>query len=80
MTVTFQIEVCDDCAMLIANGETPEDNPEFRLSDSWDGYHIALDCPEDGCESFSWSSCDGCESSLGGNRHPAVAMSMGGKT
>jgi len=75
MKVEFRLEVCDDCAMLIANGELPEDNPEFRLSGDWDGYHLALDCPED-CESFTMSSCDGCESPLGGNRHPAVAFKV----
>lgn len=68
------LSVCDDCAMLIANGELPEDQPEFKLEDGWDGYHLALNCPEDGCEEFSWHHCDGCGSKLGGNRHPAVAM------
>ena len=41
---------------------------------SWtDGWHVAANCPEDCCESFSWFRCDGCGSRLGGSRHPAVA-------
>ena len=73
---TYELEVCVDCAMLIANGETPEGNPDFTLSPRWDGYHVALNCPED-CEgSFTWSSCEGCDSPLGGDRHPAAAWEV----
>ena len=69
----IRFDVCVDCAMLIANGETPEDNPEFGLLPEWEGWHVVLDCPEN-CEgSFSWSSCEGCGSRLGGDRHPAAA-------
>lgn len=33
-----------------------------------DGYHITAVCDED-CESFSSSPCQGCGSTLGGDRH-----------
>jgi hypothetical protein len=69
----YDTEVCQDCAMLIANGELPEDNPDFKLSPRWDGYQVVLNCDEDGCEGFSWSPCDGCDSRLGGDRHKAAA-------
>lgn len=73
MSGDLELSVCVDCAMLIANGETPPDNPEFDLLDEWDGWVVVLNCPED-CEGgFSWSRCDGCGSTLGGDRHPAVA-------
>ncbi len=72
----YDIEVCTDCAHLIANGELPEDNPDFELLPQWRNSHLALDCPEQGCESFSWSRCDGCGSSLGGDRHTAVGFRL----
>ena len=76
MTDTYELEVCDDCAMLIANGETPEDQPDFDLLPEWNSYHLALDCDDNGCEGFSWSRCAGCGSTLGGSRHPAVAWEV----
>ena len=71
--MTVEFDVCVDCAMFIANGETPEDNPEFTLLPGWDGWHVVLDSNDDGDTHFSWSSCEGCGSRLGGDRLPAAA-------
>ena len=71
--MTVEFEVCTDCAMLIANGETPEDNPDFALLPGWDGWVVVLDSNDDGDTHFSWSSCEGCGSRLGGDRFPAAA-------
>lgn len=77
-TEHYDIEVCVDCANLIANGDTTGiDSPEreaevIAQAGIPDGYHVALNCPED-CEGgFSWSRCDACLSTLGGDRHPAA--------
>jgi hypothetical protein len=77
-TDTIEIEVCVDCASLIANGDTTGiDDPEreaevLAQAGIPEGWHVALDCPED-CEGgFSWSPCGACRSPLGGDRHPAV--------
>ena len=65
------ISVCVDCAMLIANAETPENNPEFALANHWDGWHIAMSSNSDTW--FSMLSCEGCQSRLGGDRMMAHA-------
>lgn len=66
---TYELEVCEDCAYAIEG----LNEQEHELLTEWEGHHLALNCPEDGCESFSWSRCDGCGSQLGGTRHEAVA-------
>jgi hypothetical protein len=47
-----------------------------RMNVHWpaeDGWHLTPDCSED-CEGdFSWHSCDACGSTLGGDRHAAIA-------
>ncbi len=46
-----------------------------RMNAHWpgeDGWELVPGDCEGSCE-FSWSSCDGCGSSLGGDRHHAVA-------
>ncbi|MCP4307341.1 MAG: hypothetical protein GY788_21215 [bacterium] len=102
---TIELDVCADCLMFIANGDTPEpaccdshhwsdDSDHEPVSadgwavsnlDSWDGWnliaggceceHCADDTGENPCEGwFSWSSCEACGSSLGGDRYHATAM------
>lgn len=72
-------EVCVDCLFLLANGEVPEERPDLadEIEEQWpaaDGWQLVITC-EEGCEGgFSWSSCDACGSTLGGDRHPFVAM------
>jgi len=77
MDATVLLLVCVDCLMAIANGEFPEN--EARASqvinglDRWadEGYHLAAGDNDGG---FSWRGCDCCGSSLGGDRHEAVAL------
>lgn len=78
----YEIYICVDCAMLIANGES---NPEWTeeeeadhlaaMSKRWPGdqYHLAVGDDED---TFSWSSCDCCGSNLGGTRLQAWAFTL----
>lgn len=75
--------VCQDCFILHCNGDISPDcpNPDDLMT-KLDGYEPSAGmlreehgCDEDDeecdCEtiSFSWSSCDGCGSNLGGERH-----------
>lgn len=67
-----ETSVCVDCAMMLANGEGTEEHAE-RIAARWQaqGYDLVLACDEE-CEGwFSWLDCDGCGSTLGGDRHPA---------
>lgn len=44
-----------------------------------DGYDLVCAC-EENCEgNFSWSSCDLCDSNLGGDRHRAALIKPGTK-
>lgn len=62
-------------------GDDQFNNPSTRhaekMNERWpdeDGWQLSNNCDEE-CEGhFSWSRCDGCGSTLGGDRHPAVAM------
>lgn len=71
------IDVCDDCLLVHANGETggePDREPWGELP----GADVAIDCPDDGEEcGFSWSQCDACGTDLGGTRHPMAVFSWG---
>jgi hypothetical protein len=67
------IEVCQDCLILHANGDVSPDFPADRpapLSDIPFGYEVTMGGEELG---FSMESCDGCRSGLGGDRY---AMSL----
>lgn len=82
--MTSTLWVCVDCLMTDVNGEIPEDRDDRSPLpwSKWDDTReITLglmkeehSCdgsdPECGCESieFSWRSCDGCGSHLGGSR------------
>jgi hypothetical protein len=68
------LEVCEDCAMLVANGETPPDNDAFDMLPRWEGWHIALTCPDDCGGFYAIHPCDGCGTRLHGTRHPATAF------
>lgn len=80
---SFDGEMCVDCIMLLANGETPPEMSDRETEDwlaaidrNWpesEGWHLVPACDE-GCEgSFSWRACDVCGSNLGGDRHPVYA-------
>ena len=80
---TCEIEVCSDCLMMMANGEigdVSEAETEAHaaaMDAAWpmsEGWHLSPDHRESDDDTFSWQSCEGCKSSLGGDRHAAVAM------
>ena len=85
---THDLEVCSDCMMLLANGETPPDADVIatELADdidaNWpsaDGWHVVPgDCGDNGEHSvdFSMSACDACRSPLGGPRCVAHAIRL----
>lgn len=67
------ISVCVDCIMLIANGEDEGGHAESMdiVWPSAEGWHLACGGEDLG---FSWSSCSGCGSHLGGDRFMATAF------
>jgi hypothetical protein len=77
MAETISFRVCIDCAMLHANGETPVEMSETEtaawlidVSNALAGLGpVAIGDPD----GFSWSSCEGCNSRLGGDRFEAFA-------
>lgn len=71
------IDVCVDCLFILANGECEPDRQDEvleGLARNWPApLWLVPGCGSDCCgdESdpwFSWQSCDGCGSQLGGNR------------
>lgn len=79
-TEQIDIEVCVDCLTIEANGPDevePAAVERFARameSATADGWTYANACPEE-CEGhFSWSPCDFCGSTLGGDRHPAALL------
>lgn len=80
---TFEFDWCTDCLCMDANGTlgdvTEEEDAAHAaaMEREWpqaDGWHTHNNCDGD-CEgSFSWVQCEGCGSTLGGDRHPAMAM------
>jgi hypothetical protein len=74
----IEMEVCVDCLVIDANGPDevdPEAVARFEAASILnEGWTYANNCPED-CEGwFSWTPCDYCGSTLGGDRHPAVLI------
>lgn len=81
---TYDVEICDDCLHLVANGEVmgPEgenltDDIAARIDERWGELapHLVPAC--ENCDEecgFSWSDCDGCGSPLGGTRHRAAVI------
>lgn len=81
------MSVCQCCMLVHANGECCDDDahdtePWAQLPEGW---HPAMGvedhndgCDRDNCEcgdlGFSWQSCDGCGSALGGDRYAFVAF------
>lgn len=72
----IKIDLCSQCLVVTANGcETDEDVATAEaIARTWPGWNIHGNCPENCDGWFSWSSCEGCGESLGGDRHPGVAM------
>ena len=81
---TIEYSVCVDCLMAIAHGDGDLDSPfNLGLNKQLVGDHSYFEVgvqptdedPEgNGEDSFSWQSCEICESSLGGSRHGATLI------
>jgi hypothetical protein len=78
------LELCVDCVQLTANGELGQGDADadeahdermtLWLAQYGDDTNLVLACDED-CEGwFSSRQCDGCGSSLGGDRHPGAIL------
>lgn len=67
-----ELAVCQDCIMLLANGEGDGDVVD-AMTATWgaDGRHLVPGGDDLG---FSWSPCDGCGSDLGGDRYTAALL------
>ena len=77
------LAVCGDCLSLLANGTVSDDLDgaadeahAARMDAQWPDVEITLGSVEptdnDGL-GFSWSACQGCGSTLGGDRYAATA-------
>lgn len=76
MKVTHDLAVCTDCVQIIANGEISDgtdtgDQVAAAQVVKWGDLaaHMVLGDTDEPW--FSWSSCDGCGSPLGGDRFNA---------
>jgi hypothetical protein len=65
-----EIEVCLDCAVMIANGDGPPLLAE-RIAEYWTGYELSIGTGE---AFFSHYGCDGCGDTLAGDRLDATAI------
>ncbi len=67
--------VCVDCALLIANGDEPEDRDGLadEIARNWPNAYLVI---TDGEDEFTWRSCDACDSRLGGSRLSATAIAI----
>lgn len=70
------LDLCVDCTMMIANGEgSPEHAEAMEAAWGEDSVHLVMTCNGDDFDcSFSWVSCDGCGSRLGGDRHKGALV------
>lgn len=80
-----ELAVCTVCIHLLANGEFNDGTDAAEkcsegMARIWgdDARHLVPggggDDEDSGDLGFSWSSCDGCGDTLGGDRHQAWAM------
>lgn len=82
MQDTYKISVCSCCMIAAVNGEPctceseestmvdDREHPAGLMGKITDG-HAVLTSDE---SYFSWSSCDGCGSTLGGERHDMLVF------
>ena len=78
MSDFIDLSICTDCLMAAVNDEWPED--EARATEVREGFaelaREGMSAPihNGDDEHFSWSPCDCCRTSLGGERHDAVSF------
>lgn len=77
---TYDLNVCTDCIVLIANATVPVDWAEEAVEDwlaeierNWPGGEWVL-APGDGDTEFTRTPCDTCRTGLAGSRHGAHAF------
>lgn len=80
--IADELKVCVDCAQIIANGEIDDGTDRGQIVADlqvqiWgaDAFGLVLSGDLDEEPHFSWSSCDGCGSTLGGDRFDAAVLS-----
>ncbi len=80
MNDTIDVTMCVTCLVWLANGDGDPDWSEVeerefvdRLASRWDGWMVV---PVGDEVEFSWSSCDVCGSTLGGDRVAGVARRL----
>lgn len=76
-----EIEVCEDCVFLLANGEVTDglgnditEQHAEKVSTIWGSRYILIYDGEDSF--FGWTECDGCGDKLGGTRYNATAIQI----
>lgn len=80
----IKIRLCVDCVWVDANGADPDEtSDEWHGFDArWNGWGFAAETIRHGdtCEirepHFSWNPCDGCGSTLGGDRYDYIAYKI----
>lgn len=75
MDITTELQVCVDCAIVAANGDTSGIEDELRAAEvvaavNALGHGFLIGDPS----GFSWRWCDCCDSPLGGDRFDAVIL------
>ena len=87
---TFEVEICEDCIFSSAGINEdfePDGEDTFDVCREWDSWDFSFTYPEDDPDGegeplhgFSKSQCDGCHTTLGGDRHSMIATYMGETT
>ena len=77
----IRIRICTTCLFYVTYGEgdpewTEAEEAAFatKVDSRWTGWTIIADGSD---TEFSWTGCDGCGSTLGGDRVDAVAVPHG---
>lgn len=73
MNDLIELEVCEDCIQVLANGveDVATSEAALNMEDHWEGYDLF---PGNVDHGFSYNQCDGCGSSLAGDRYQAWAI------
>lgn len=65
------ISICQCCLLVLANGECCDEHDGPEPMNKLAGYWVA---PGDGEGGFSWTECEGCGQTLGGDRYEATII------
>lgn len=79
--IVAEIEVCQDCTMVHANGETGNETPDREpWGEMPPGADVAMYFDSEtgeGFDPFSWHDCDACGTTLAGERFRFAVFSWG---